>query len=165
MSTQCKCLKDTPKSEKQLEGTGKISALGCCFILMPSLEIIRPQFLQTNHSSLFCTSSRHIRSSAWQSPIFLSCCAEKHSPSHYILGSIPRLAHRCPLFQIFFLLHDTPPQTVVERVGRRHQSDHNFCVWTYFALHLQVRMEQLSPRVAPASLWMFSCLTSRRGKD
>lgn len=118
------------------------SSLFCsAFFLMPSLEIIKPHFLQTNHSSLFCTSSRHIRSSAWQSPIFLICCAEKHSPSHYILGSIPRLAHRCPLFQIFFLLHDTPPQTVVERVGRRHQSDHNFCFWTYFAPHLQVHME------------------------
>lgn len=101
--------------------------------LMLSLERIRPLFLQRNHSSLFCTSLHHIRSSAWQSPIFLSCCTEKHSPSHYILGSIPRLAHRCPLFQIFFLLHDTPPQTVVEWAGRRNQSDNNFCFWTYFA--------------------------------
>ena len=104
MSTQWKCFKDMQKSEKQCEGTEKSSVLVLLvFFLMLSLERIRPQFLRRNHSSLFCASSRHIRSSAWQSPIFLSCCAEKHSPSHYILGSIPRLAHRCPLFQIFFL--------------------------------------------------------------
>lgn len=133
--------------------------------LMLSLEKNRPQFLQTNHSSLFCTSLHHTRSSAWQSPIFLSCRTEKHSPSHYILGSIPRLAHRCLLFQIFFLLHDTPPQTVVEWVGSRHQSDNNFCFWTYFAPHLQVHMEYFSLRVAPAPLWIFSCLTSCKGND
>lgn len=141
---------------------GQKGGFGLVFFLMLSLERIRPQFLQRNHSSLFCTSSRHSRPDAWQSPIFLSCCTEKHSPSHYILGSIPRLAHRCPLFQIFFLLHDTPPQTVVEQDGRRHQSDHNFCFWTYFAPHLQVHMQYLSPRVAPAPLWVFSCLTSHR---
>ena len=162
-SVQWKCLKDMQKCEKQCRVTEKSSGLFSVFLMMSS-ERIRPQFLQRNHFSLFCTSAHHIRSSGWQSPIFLSCCAKKHSPSHYILGSIPTLAHRRPLLQIFFLLHDTPPQTVVERVGKRHQSDHNFCFWTYFAPHLQVHMEYFSPRVAPAPLWIFLCLTSCRAQ-
>lgn len=164
-STQRKCLKGMQKSGKQYGGTKESSGLGEFFLFFVlSLKRIRPQFLQRNHSSLFCTSSCHIGSSAWQSPILLSCYAEKHSPSHYILGSIPRLAHRCPLSQIFFLLHDTPPQTVVEWAGRRHWSDHNFCFWTHFVPQLQVHTAYFSPTVSPAPLWVFSCLTSRGGK-
>lgn len=137
--------------ERNMGGIKKVMFWGCFFFML-SLERIGPPSLQRNHSSLFCTSSSRIRSSAWQPPPLLCCYAEKHSPSCYILGSIPRLAHRCPLFQIVFLLHDTPPQTVVEWAGRRHQSDRNFCFWTYPAPQLQVHTEYFSQRASPA-LW------------